>query len=244
MPDLDGREARDVAAKLRVTAALLGCAGQKELCAAFRRVNPGTEFDLARSYKWIQGRSLPRSPRVYEDWAGVLGLDRPAGWVAVCTLDAFVEAVCARHAADRAALLRRAGLDGGRGSAATARQAGGVPGAADAEDYLCGAYATYSHAQSPYYRGRIIRGTLAIEPAARRAEGLVATYSQALATGLARVTGPVVVSGRALALGLPTHSSGAVPVSIHLVLPAPPASLLVPLGLRAVRAAPAYEEVR
>ena len=52
---------RGLAAKLRITAALLGCATRKELCARFRSVNPATEFDLERSYKWLQGRALPRS---------------------------------------------------------------------------------------------------------------------------------------------------------------------------------------
>ena len=160
---------------------------------------------------------MPRSPRVYEDWAGVLGMDRSADWIASCTLDAFVEALCARHAVDRMALLRRAGLDNGRGAAGAA------------EDYLCGAYACYSLAQSPYHRGRLIRGTLTIEPAARRAEGLVATYSQALATGRAHATGPATVAGRGLALGLVSHSPGAAPLFLHLLLPTPPASLL--LGL-------------
>jgi hypothetical protein len=35
-----------LAQKLSVTAALLGCATRKELCARFRAVNPATEFDL------------------------------------------------------------------------------------------------------------------------------------------------------------------------------------------------------
>jgi hypothetical protein len=170
MPGPGEKETRDVAAKLRVTATLLGCASQKEFCAAFRHANPRTEFDLGRSYKWIQGRFLPRSPRVYEDWAGVLGMDRSADWIASCTLDAFVEALCARHAVDRTALLRHAGLDNGRGAPSAA-------GAA--EDYLCGAYACYSLAQSPYYGGRLIRGTLTIEPAARRAAGGGGTSSPA-----------------------------------------------------------------
>ena len=105
MPRLGEQQTRAVAAKLRLTAALLGCASQKELCAVFRQANPTTEFDLGRSYKWIQGRSLPRSPRVYKDWAGVLGMDRSADWIATCTLDAFVEALCTRHAVDRRTLL-------------------------------------------------------------------------------------------------------------------------------------------
>jgi hypothetical protein len=66
MRNRDARTVRSIAEKLRLTAAALDCAGQKELCAAFRRVNPNTTFALDRSYKWMQGRSLPRSARLYE----------------------------------------------------------------------------------------------------------------------------------------------------------------------------------
>ena len=175
-----GDSIRDLPEKLRVTAAFLGCANQKDLCAAFRRMNPKSDFDLERSYKWMQGRAAPRSARVYQDWAALVGTqDRPPSWLASCALGEFVDALCAGRAAERDALLRRAGLNGaGTGVGAAA---GGA--AAGPDGYLCGAYACYSHAQSPYYRGRIIRGTLVIQPAARRADGLVATYSQALATG-------------------------------------------------------------
>ena len=47
----ENEPARDIPGKLRVTAALLGCTNQKDLCAAFRRVNPHSDFDLERSYK-------------------------------------------------------------------------------------------------------------------------------------------------------------------------------------------------
>jgi len=221
-----GRSARDIGAKLRVTAALLGSGNQKELCAAFRRVNPLTEFDLGRSYKWIEGRSLPRSPRIYEDWAGVLGLDdHAADWIAASTLDAFVEVLSARNALDRATLLHRAGI----GSGGLSDRRGGTRHAAGAEDYICGVYASYSHAQSPYYRGRIVRGTLVIARGERGAGKLTATYSQSLAGARAYATGSAVVSGRALALSLGTCSPGVAPLAIHLLLPAPPASLLVGL---------------
>ena len=216
MRNTDLRAARDVAAKLRLTAALLGGVSQKELCAAFRKVNPQTGFDLDRSYKWIQGRSLPRSTQIYEDWARLLGLAQPGAWVAGCGLDAFLDALCTGGRADRAGLLRRAGLDvppdGGAAEAAT--------------HYLCGTYACYSQAQSPYYQGRILRGALVIGPAPRRAEGLTACYSQALSLGRSHVAGPVMIVGSMLALPLTTGGPGVPPVSFHLHLPAPPGSLL------------------
>lgn len=205
----------DVSGKLRLTAAALDCAGQKELCAAFRRVNPNTTFTLDRSYKWMQGRSLPRSARLYEEWGAVLGLDQPMEWVASCTLGEFADALCTRRGLDRATLLRRSGLSGGAEASLTT-----------ADGYLCGAYACYSHAQSPYHRGRIIRGALAIGAAPRRAEGLVATYAQALAVGRVEASGPVLPFGRALSLALTTVSRAVAPVFVQLSHAAPPASVL------------------
>ncbi len=214
MRDRNARAVRSIAEKLRLTAAALDCAGQKELCAAFRRVNPNTTFALDRSYKWMQGRSLPRSARLYEDWATVLGLEHPGTWVSSCDLGEFADAVCARRGLDRETLLRRAGSAGGAGAPAAAK------------NYICGTYACYSHAQSPYYRGRIIRGSLAIGIAPRRAEGLVATYSQALTVGRVEASGPVLPFGRALSLVLTTVSHAVAPVFVQLSHAAPPASVL------------------
>ncbi|RKK02933.1 hypothetical protein EBE87_09875 [Pseudoroseomonas wenyumeiae] len=201
---------RDLPEKLRATLILLGLGGQKELCAAFRRINPATGFDLDRSYKWMQGRTLPRSPRVYEDWALVLGLERPGSWLAACSLEEFLDAAAARHPAATAALER-----------ASTPQAQPLP-----EAYLLGHYASYSHAQSPYYRGRLIRGSLVVEPAARRAEGLVATYAQSLVVGAVFATGPVLSLGGSLCLDLRMTSAGVAPVFLSLFHPTPPGSAL------------------
>ena len=100
---------RDLAAKLRITAALLGCASQKDLCARFRRLNPAT-FDLDRSYKWMQGRAQPRSARVYEDWATLLGTASPIAHLQSCTIDEFLDLVCDHHQVSRDALAARAGI--------------------------------------------------------------------------------------------------------------------------------------
>lgn len=217
MPRISIRDVRNVAAKLRVTVARLGGVSQKELCVAFRQVNPHTEFHLDRSYKWTQGRALPRSAAVYEDWAAVLGLDRPGAWIAAAPLEAFIDALCRDSRTDRATLLRHAGLD-----AATAER-----GATDEAHGLCGVYACYSRAQSPYHDGQVIRGALAIQPAPREATGLVACYSQALGFGRSHVAGPVLAAARTLTLPLTQGSSrGVPPVSFHLHMPAPPASLL------------------
>ena len=102
---------RDFAAKLRITAAVLGCASQKELCAQFHRVNPGTTFDLDRSYKWMQGRALPRSAKLYDDWALLLGTERSPVYLQSCTLGDFLDLACERFGLSREALVARAGLD-------------------------------------------------------------------------------------------------------------------------------------
>ena len=86
--------AHELPTKLLVTQELLGCTSRKELCARFRDINPRTEFDLECSHKWMQGRAKPRSFRVYEDWARLLGTERPPSWLIACTVDAFVDEVC------------------------------------------------------------------------------------------------------------------------------------------------------
>ena len=115
---------RDFGAKLRITAAALGCASQKDLCARFRAANPGTIFELERSYKWMQGRALPRSVRLYEDWAALLGTGRPLAWLQSCTVDEFLELLCghlgcAAMRSSRGRARHRAGAQGDRANRET-----------------------------------------------------------------------------------------------------------------------------
>jgi len=100
---------RDFAEKLRLTVVLLGCASQKDLCLLFRKVNPATEFDLERSYNWVQGRSRTGSATVYEDWAALLATDRPTGFLTSCSMDEFLDVVACRFDLRRAELARMAG---------------------------------------------------------------------------------------------------------------------------------------
>lgn len=181
--------AHELPAKLQVIQALLGCTSRKELCARFRDVNPGTEFDLERSHKWMQGRAQPRSIRVYEDWARLLGTERQPAWLVACTLDAFIEEVCRLFAADPLELRRRAGLD--------ERSAGGAAAGA-AVHYVCGAYAAYSLAWSPCYRDHAIRGSLLIEPA--KASRFAARYRESLPSGRVELAGAASLVGRILHL--------------------------------------------
>jgi hypothetical protein len=161
--------AHEFAAKLRLTALVLGCTTGKELCARFRAVNPATAFDVERSRKWLQGRALPRTPQVYEDWAKLLGTSRGGDWLAACRVEAFLAEVSALFDADPGDLLRRAGQGGAHA------EANAGPWHAVGH-LLSGAFAAYSYAWSPYHRGQLIRGALTIAPG--KGSTLTASYSE------------------------------------------------------------------
>ena len=213
---------RDFGAKLRITAAALGCASQKDLCARFREANPGTIFELDRSYKWMQGRALPRSVGLYEDWAALLGTGRPVAWLQACTVDEFLELLCGRFEVRREALLAQAELDTALEPKATAPEPrDALPGR-----HLVGVYACYSHAWSPYFEGRIMRSALAIEVAVGAAPALLATYAEErVAFGRVGARGPVTVSGRSV------HVDLADPVEFRLAM-----NLFLPGALASVLA--------
>jgi hypothetical protein len=206
----------DLSEKLRLTADLLGCASQKDLCAAFFAVNPATEFSLDRSYKWLQGRAQPRSGRIYEDWVKLLGLPCSPGWIASCSVREFASALGERHGEDAEVLLARL--------ASSAAVAGAMPGAPAANDGVRGIYACFSHAQSPYYHGQIIRSALSI--GATRGGGLTATYSQVIASGRVELRGPVHTDRRAVAITLVETPPDVAPAFLMLFPPTPPTSVL------------------
>ena len=203
--------------KLCLTAALVGAASRKDLAAAFRRVNPATPFDLERAHKGLQGRAVPRDHRVYEDWARLVDLGEPADWIAACRADAFLARLCARHGLARETLLSRAARFGG---AAAVRR-----GAADIRaSELVGSYVCYSHAWSHYFRGRLIRASLAIA-AGSGPQRLLGTYSEALPTGQVQAEGAVTMAERALYLDL-REPRGGIQVVLWLFPPTPPVSVL------------------
>lgn len=166
--------ARDIDGKLRLTAAVLGTITRKDLAAAFRRVNPATSFDVERASKWLQGRAKPREQQLYEDWVRLLDLGRRGDWLANCELDVFIEALSQRFGTGVDELRR-----------ASRREASRLEERAGPE----GLYACYSHAWSPYFAGRLLRGTMLFARAAPPSQP-TATYVEALPTGPLRLTGP------------------------------------------------------
>ena len=207
--------AHELPAKLRLTMALLGCDSRKALGARFHAANPRTSFDVERCHKWLQGRSKPRNAQIYDDWALLLGTDRSGGWLAACTPEAFLDEVCGLFNADRADLRQRAGL--------AHRGDGYEPEPGRAIHYLCGLYAAYSHAWSPYHRGELIRGSLHIRPG--RGLRFPAAYRQALPGGPIEVRGTLAAVGRALHAELRDAGESTL-VSVTAFLPGWPASVL------------------
>lgn len=205
--------ARDIDRKLRLTAALLGTVARKDLAAAFRRVNANTSFDIGRADKWLQGRAQPRERQVYEDWAKVLEIDRPGQWVADCDIDTFLDEICVRHGRDRNILARDIEVFSGR-----------VNGQAPALS-LAGTFVSYSHAWSPYFQGRLIRGELTVTTSSTP-NRLHATYTEVLPTGLLELKGTLNMGKRATQGSVGDDSSGVPTLSFCLFPASPPASVL------------------
>ncbi|MBL8839892.1 MAG: hypothetical protein JNL66_26785 [Alphaproteobacteria bacterium] len=203
------------AAKLRVAAAALGCSSRKEFCARLRSANPATHVDLDRLNKWMQGRSLPRAPSVYADLAAAIGTTRPGQWIAESSLEDFTAELAARTGVDIAGLVVPDGL-ARRGNARAAGLFGGVA-------TLAGAFAAYSPAWSPHYRGRLLRGALRL--AAGRAGALLATYGESFAGRDVRLTAEAWMAGRSMHLVM-REPVGDIPLFFSLLMPGPPASVL------------------
>lgn len=207
--------ARDIDRKLRLTAAFLGVVARKDLAAAFRRVNANTSFELGRADKWLQGRAQPRELQVYEDWSKVLNLDRPGQWIADCDAEAFLDEICARHGRDREALVRV--LEG-------AANRNNVPGS---PHELVGTFVCYSHAWSPYFRGRLIRGELSIGvDSGSGPNRLPISYTEVLPTGPMELRGSMSIAQRGLHAQVSDATGGAQVLSFCLFQASPPVSVL------------------
>lgn len=138
-----------IGVKLRLTQRVLACRSLKELAVRFRQVNPDTTFEVERARKWIGGAATPRNPRLYDDWAAVIGSSRPGSWIAAASPRAFAEELAAALDADLTRL-----------EAALAEFAPRPPAPPPALDPASGIYITYSRAYSRYYSGWLVRGLL------------------------------------------------------------------------------------
>ncbi|MBN8897788.1 MAG: hypothetical protein J0H35_06325, partial [Rhodospirillales bacterium] len=201
-----------LAVKLRLTAAVLGCSSHKELCARFRAVNPATHCAVDRLNKWLQGRAMPRSVGLYDDWAKLLRTSRSAGWIATCSVEAFVAELATLFDADPARLL------------ATEREVTARFAQSRSKfGYMLGAYACYSLAWSPYDRGMIIRATL--EVSGEAGGGLEVRYLEQVLGGAICFTGELHGVGRTMG-GLLIERATQAQAYLHLFTPGPPAGAL------------------
>lgn len=201
-----------LAVKLRLTAAVLGCSSHKELCARFRAVNPATHCAVDRLNKWLQGRAMPRSVGLYDDWAKLLGTRRPGGWIATCSVEAFVAELAQLFDADPAALL------------ATERAVTARFGVSRSKfGYMIGSYACYSLAWSPYSRGMIIRASMDVVGEA--GGGLEVRYQERVLSGDICYVGELHGSSRTMG-GLLVERATQSQIYLNLFTPGPPAGAL------------------
>jgi len=203
------------AAKLRMAAVALGCNSRKEFCARFRSVNRATQCDLDRLNKWMQGRSLPRAGSVYADLAAVIGTAKSGRWVSESSLEDFAAELISLTGVDAAALAIPDNLSR-RNHPLLVGLFGGVA-------TLGGAFAAYSPAWSPHFRGRLIRGALRLT--SNRSGALIGTYTESLVGRDVRLTAEAWIGGRSMHFVL-REPEGEVPLFISLQVPGPPASVL------------------
>ena len=227
--------ASDFSQKLQLAKRVTGSTTQKELHARFLAVNPETQFEPQRAYKWIQGRSVPRHLSVYADLARVLDLPVGGDHVRRCSVDAFRGLVEARHGPLPAARPETEPPHPGARSGAAVGSAPAGEAAAPLPPYLRGRYLTYSMAWSAARAGELILGCLTIdaEPDGRFA----ARYEERLPAGPMLITGEMMRSGRSLYALL---ANPADEMFIHFSFPLPPAP---GLALAGTIAGMAYHDV-
>ena len=221
----------DFSQKLQLAKRVTGSGTQKELQARFLDVNPLTEFEPQRAYKWIQGRSVPRHLSVYADLARVLDLPVEGDQVRRCSFETFRSLVEARHGP-----LPAPGPDPEpRSGASHGPVRSSSMGESPLPSYLSGRYLTYSMAWSAARTGELILGCLSIERGS--GDRFAVRYEERLPAG------PMVITGGMRRLGRSVYTLLSNPVDemfIHFSfpLPAPPG-----LALAGTIAGMAYHDI-
>lgn len=214
---VNGRSARDLAGKLRLTAIALGCPTAKELCRRFAVVNPDTAFVLQNAYKWIHGKARPRMSSVYDDWAGVLGQRLSPQFLASAGLDDFAAAL-GRHF-----FLPPDALAGLREGIADGVEAGLPADGWSRDQILSGLYLALSPAWSKTRQGELIAGCVAIGQG--DADPLAVVYRENLFGRPLDMHGRFTVDGRSAQATLNCRTTGGL-YMLALSVPAPPASVV------------------
>jgi hypothetical protein len=208
---------RHLAAKLRITAAALGCTSRKDFCNRFHAVNPATICVLDRLHKWLQARASPRSAQFYDDWSRVVGSQRPGSWFAGCSIEALLAELVALFDADPQMLLQAEPLGPPSGIAPQ------ILSSDDPMAFLAGTYVCYSYSWSPYYRGKMVRSSLSLTPTPNRQLAII--YNETLAGRIFRFEGIVVQGAGAVVLPVIDPVSR-VYLCMTLFTPRPPVSVL------------------
>ena len=207
-----------LAMKLQLTAAALGCTTGKELCGRFAAVNPATAFTVENAYKWMRGKARPRLSSVYDDWAAVLGLGLSPQFLAAASFEALAEALRPH------VFLSEETIAGIADGAAKVEADAAAPGGASwrSEHILVGRFLAISPAWASTRRGSLITGPVDI---AARGGSLALSYREHLFGQTVEMSGRLAVDGRTAQCTLNCSSTGRL-FYFALIVPAPPGSLV------------------
>lgn len=207
-----------LAMKLQLTAAALGCTTGKELCGRFATVNPGTAFTVENAYKWMRGKARPRLSSVYDDWAAVLGLGLSPQFLATASFEALAEALRPHVFLSDETI---AGI--ADGAARVEAEAGSGSASWRSEHILVGRYLAVSPAWASTRQGSLIAGPVDIT--ARPGGALALSYREHLFGQTVEMSGRLAVDGRTAQCTLTCSSTGRM-FYFALIVPAPPGSLV------------------
>jgi len=174
---------RDFPRKLRLAMRVAGCVTQKDMRARIKLLNPETQYEPMRAYKWAQGRSAPRDPSIYDDIARLLELSISGDALRICSYEEYRRHVEARH---------------GPGIPEDSETAGtSLPQSQPMPGYMAGSYLTLSRAWSVHRaEGWLIAGAMTFHPVSDGPWTM--DYIERLPGGELKMKGPVRRLGRCL----------------------------------------------